>query len=293
VTLSMNGFTVPPGGEEYMCQVFANPFSGANTDILRVHNLMSVGSHRFFVFSLGSVEAAVEPAVGTVGACRGNGLEFHPFVSLSQQPDWDVSFPAAPDCSPMGYPVPGSNSLMLFAHYLNTSTTGINVTAQATLYPAKSGVVTTHVGNILLNQRSMSVPANTPMATPVHTIATWTGDTALPPNYTIITSWNHMVTRALGITATTGGSAFYTETNWDSPLMFVHAQGTTEPATATGSRTPVQMTNTSSITWDCAYYNTNSTALSFGDSAVNNVWCVYLAQYYPASTTTPDIIYNY
>jgi hypothetical protein len=31
-----------------------------------------------------------------------------------------------------------------------------------------------------------------------------------------------MVTRATGITASTGGKTFYTESQWDSPALFVH-----------------------------------------------------------------------
>jgi hypothetical protein len=55
-------------------------------------------------------------------------------------------------------------------------------------------------------------------------------------------------------------------------------------------KAPVQMTNTSPITWSCSYYNDTEMTLGFGDSALNNTWCVYLAQYYPANTTTPDIL---
>jgi hypothetical protein len=100
-----------------------------------------------------------------------------------------------------------------------------------------------------------------------------------------------MVTRALGITASTGGNAFYTETNWDSPGLFVHGPCVPEPFTATGVLSPLPMTNTSSITWDCTYYNDTTSALTFGDSALSNVMCIYMAQYYPASTSAPDIVY--
>jgi hypothetical protein len=61
-----------------------------------------------------------------------------------------------------------------------------------------------------------------------------------------------------------------------------------EPSTATGPTTPIQMNNNPSITWDCQYYNDTGAALGFGDSALNNVMCIYLGQYYPANPNAPD-----
>jgi hypothetical protein len=275
-----------------MCEVFANPFGGVNTDIVKMHGVMSVGSHHFFLFNMSSLEAAVEPPAGTIGNCTGKGLEFHPFPYLSQQPTWDVSFPAAADGSPMGYPIVGSNSLMINVHYLNTGSTAITASVQITIYPAKAGVVTTHVGTLFLDNTGVSVPANTPMSAPVDSTATWGGSSSLPASYKIFTSWQHMHKSALKFTASTNGTPFYSDTNWDSPALFFHATGMMEPTTATGSTSAISMTNTQSITWDCSYYNTTGSALTFGDSAMTNVMCIYLGQYYPASATAPDIIYN-
>jgi hypothetical protein len=292
VTLTAQPFQVAPGAEVYMCEVFANPFGGVNTDIVKMHGVMSAGSHHFFLFNESPLEAAVEPAIGSIGPCAGKGLEFHPFPYLSQQPAWDVTYPAAPDGSPMGYPFVGSNYLMINVHYLNTSTAPITTSVQITLYPAKPGVVTTHVGSLFLNKTGLSVPANTPPASPVEMTATWNGSSSLPASYQIFTSWQHMHKTALKFTASTNGSPFYTDTNWDSPNLFYHASGIKEPSTATGIQGAVRMTNSQSITWDCSYYNGTGTALTFGDSAQTNVMCIYIGQYYPASATSPDIIAN-
>jgi hypothetical protein len=291
VTLTAATFQVAPGAEVYKCQVFANPFGGVTTDILRMHGVMSAGSHHFFLFNVSSLEAAVEPPQGTIGDCAGKGLEFHPFPFLSQQPDWSVDYPAAANGSPMGYPLVGQNLLMINVHFLNTSSAPISASVQITITPAKAGVVSTHVGTIFLNDSKASVPANTPMASPTHTNQTWPGDGSLPANYSIFTSWQHMHRTALKFTATTNGNTFYTDTNWDSPNLFVHAPNMTEPPTATGMPSAIPMTNTQSITWDCTYYNDTASTLSFGDSAVSNVMCIYLGQYYPASATAPDIVY--
>jgi hypothetical protein len=291
VTLTAASFQVAPGAEVYKCQVFANPFAGVTTDIVKMHGVMSAGSHHFFLFNISGAEAVVEPPQGTIGDCAGKGLEFHPFPFLSQQADWSVGYPTAADGSPMGYPLVGQNLLMINVHYLNTSSAPINAQVTITLTPAKPGVVKTHVGTIFLNNTTASVPASVPMTSPIHTTMTWVGDATLPATYSIFTSWQHMHRTALKFTATTNGNTFYTDTNWDSPNLYIHAANMTEPPTATGLRNAIPMTNSQSITWDCSYYNDQAVALTFGDSALSNIMCIYLGQYYPASPTAPDIVY--
>jgi hypothetical protein len=290
VTLTAAPFTVPAGAEVYKCQVFANPFGGTNTDIVQMHGTMSAGSHHFFLFNVTAIEVAAEPPVGAIGDCAGQGLEFHPFPFLSQAPDWSVDYPAAADGSPMGYPLVGTNYLMINVHYLNTSAEAITPTVTIDITPAKPGVVKTHVGTIFLNQTTMSVPANATAANLSHSTMTWFGDATLASSYSIFTSWSHMHRWSAAFTATTNGKAFYTETNWDSPNLFIHAPNMTEPPTATGNLTAVPMTNGQAITWDCASFNDTGLPLTFGDSARSNVMCIYLGQYYPASATAPDII---
>ncbi|MGH7438391.1 MAG: hypothetical protein ACRENE_22125 [Polyangiaceae bacterium] len=290
VTLTAQPFQVAPGAEVYKCQVFANPFGGVTTDILSMRGTMSKGSHHFFLFNLTSLEAAVEPPAGTLGDCAGKGIEFHPFPFYSQQQDWTVSYPADGSGAPMGYPLAGANDVMIDVHYLNTGSTPITANEIVKIAPAKAGVVQTHVGSIFLNQTSMSIPAATPPSS-YDSTKTWTGDTGiLPTSYTIFTSWSHMHQWATNFTASTGGNVIYSETNWDSPGLFIHAPSMPEPTTATGTTQPITMTNNPSITWTCTYFNDTGATLTFGDSAESNVQCIYVAQYYPANATAPDDI---
>src|SRR5580704_7791486 len=137
---------------------------------------MSAGSHHFFLFNVSALEISVEPAVGTLGECAGQGLEFHPFPFLSQQPNWTVNYPSDSQGKPMGYPLVGQNYLMINAHYLNTGSEAINAAVSITITPAKSGVVQTHVGSIFLNQTTMSVPATATVQQPYQSTMTWGGD---------------------------------------------------------------------------------------------------------------------
>jgi len=291
VTLTATPFQVAAGAEVYKCQVFANPFNGVNTDIVSMHGTMSAGSHHFFLFNMTAAAAAVEPAVGTLGNCLGGGIEFHPFPFLSQQPDWTVNYPTDSNGAPMGYPLVGANYLMINAHYLNTSSEAIMANVSITITPAKAGVVQTHVGSLFLNQTTLSVPATATEQSPYQATMTWNGDPGtVPASYNILTSWSHMHQWGLKFTASTGSNTFYTETNWDSPSLYIHAPNMPEPTTATGPTAPIVMNGNPPITWTCSYFNNTGATLTFGDSAQSNVMCIYIGQYYPADATNPDDI---
>jgi hypothetical protein len=272
--LSATPFSVAAGAEVYKCQKFANPF-GAAVDLLQMHGTMSAGSHHFFLFNLDSTTASLYTT--TLEDCPGKGIEFHPFPYLSQQPDWSVQYPTAADGSPMGYPVGASNSLMINVHYLNPSSQAITANVTISIRAAKPGVVTTHVGTLFLNNTTLTVPV-TPMTAPMEESMTWAGDPSLAANYSIYSSWSHMHKWSLGLTASTNGNQFYSETNWDNPPLTYH-----NPV--------IPMTSSQSITWSCNYYNDTGSTLTFGDSAISNVMCIYLGQYFPANDTNPDIIY--
>jgi hypothetical protein len=289
--LTAQPFSVPAGAEVFKCQAFPNPF-GAYEDLIWMRGDMTAGSHHFFLFNL-------DPTVGalystTLSDCPGAGLEFHPFPFLSQQPHWTVQFPTASDGSPMGYPLPAANYLMINIHYLNTSSQAISPTVSITIEAAKPGVVKTHVGTLFLNQTAMTIPTTATMASPVISSASWTGNPNAPSSdgsYYIFSSWSHMHQWALDFKATTNNQVFYEEKNWDSPGLFWHMPGFgPNPTTATGSATPIHMPASATISWQCSYYNDTGMTLNFGDSANKSVMCIYLGQYYPANPSAPDVI---
>src|ERR1700722_16526000 len=212
VTLTMSAFTVPPNSEVFKCQQFSNPW-GKDVDIVKMDGYMSAGSHHFFLFNMDPTTLRTQAA--PIGDCPGMGIEFHPFPYLSQTPGhYIVTYPDAT----MGYPIVSANGLMMNAHYLNTGSEPVTPTVTITIYPAKAGVVTTHVGSIFLNNTAFGVPANT-------TTPTWYPKTQTPivaEDYTIISNWSHMHQYATDFQALTGsasGSKFYDETNWSEPTL--------------------------------------------------------------------------
>ncbi len=274
VTLTMSPFTVPPNSEVFKCQEFGNPW-GKDIDIVKMDGYMSPGSHHFFLFNMDATTLRTQAA--PIGDCPGAGIEFHPFPYLSQTPGhYIVTFPQAN----MGYPLVTANGLMMNSHYLNTSSEPMTPTVSITIYPAKAGVVTTHVGSIFLNNTAFGVPANT-------TTPTWYPKTQTPivaEDYTIISNWSHMHQYATDFQALTGGasgSKFYDEMNWSEPTLI---NAGNDPM----HLLPMQMKAGTAITWQCLYTNPTTMDMTFGDFAQTNVMCIYIGQYYPADTTSPS-----
>jgi hypothetical protein len=51
------------------------------------------------------------------------------------------------------------------------------------------------------------------------------------------------------------------------------------------------MSGSTPITWSCSYYNDTGGTLSFGESAIKSVMCIYMGQYYPVvDPKKPDLI---
>jgi hypothetical protein len=285
VTLTADPFTVAPGDEVYKCQTFPNPF-GKDVDLIYMDGQMSQGSHHFFLFNLDPTTVQGREATAALAGtndetpptplhdCIGKGIEFHPFPYLSQQPHWIVGYPRLD----MGYPLAAANALMINVHYLNSGSTPIQAAVKIALTSAKPGVVTTHIGTIFLNNTLLDV-APTPPSNPQPYSKTWTAASgALPDNYSLFTSWSHMHKTAVDFQASVNSNMFYEEKNWDSPQLFVH-----NPA--------LQMHGSDPITWMCSYYNDTEGDLIFGDSAKDNVMCIYMGQYYPVvDVTNPDLI---
>ena len=271
VTLTIAPFLVAAGDEVYMCQQFANPF-GKDADLVEMDGQMSTGSHHFFVFNM-------DPTTGRntaapFGPCPGAGLEFHPYIYLSQQPNWNVTYPE----EDMGYPLVAANGLMMNVHFLNATSSDMMAQATITIHAAKPGVVTKHVGNLFLNNQAISVPP-TPKSSPQPYTA---GNVPVTTAYEIIQSWSHMHQWGLDFTASLGSAApFYNETQWDSPPVVNHMP-------------PIQVPAGTTINWTCQYYNDTGATLTFGDSARTNVMCIYFGMYYPSvppgTPGYPDVV---
>jgi hypothetical protein len=248
VTLSMDPFTVGAGEEVYKYQDFANPFGGADADVVAWESHMSHGSHHLLVF----YEDITKDGPLTVG----NGLMFGPTPFGAQQPDLLVSYPPG-----VAARVPGAKGLRLQAHYLNASPSAIQAVVTVTLHEAMPGTITQQAGVFFMINPLIFIQ---PMST-----QTVTQSCAIPYAANLIYATGHMHQHGTNFTASTAGKTFYQTSDW--------SQAPTEALAP-----PIAVTAGQQLTWSCTFVNSSPTqTLTFGESARTNEMCIVSGQYYP------------
>jgi hypothetical protein len=257
-TVTMGTFTVPPNGEVYYCQSFANPW-GAQVDIKTYSLDMANGSHHMFAFyQTGATD-------GTVAACPEGGLTFGAFTFTAQAHQVTQTYPAT-----VGATIPANTGFNMMVHYLNTGTTTITSHVALTMYVAKPNVVTNHAGVIFLNNAGITIQPNS--------MQTATSTYTLPQNVSIMYADSHMHNLATNFIATYGNNqTLFQTTEWQEPPALVYSP-------------PLQLSAGTTITWSCTYNNTTSNTLTFGESALKNVMCISTNIYYPVSDVTDPVL---
>jgi hypothetical protein len=260
VTLKMQPFTVNPNQEVYMCQDFANPFMGQQADIVSYELHMSTGSHHMFAFY------TTNATNGTEVTCPQGGLQFAPYTFTAGSPNAIETYPDG-----MGASIPATTGFTINAHFINTGASALTGNVALTIYVAKTGEVTQHVGPIFLNQALLSVP---PTGQPSTSTASYT----LTQDVNLLLGASHMHKRATNFvsTASTGQTLFQT-TQWSEPQPKIYS-----PALHLASGT--------TITWSCTYVNDTGSTLTFGESASTNVMCISEFIYYPVQNTANPVV---
>lgn len=260
VTLKMQSFTVNPNQEVYMCQDFANPFKGQEADIVSYELHMSTGSHHMFAFYTSNA------ANGSVAACAQGGLQFAPYTFTAGSPTAIQTYPDG-----MGASIPSTTGFTINAHFINTGASALQGNVALTIYVAKPGEVTQHVGPIFLNQALLSVPATGQPSTS-------TASYSLPQDVNLLLGASHMHQRATHFvsTASTGETLFET-TQWSEPMPKIYSP-------------PLHLASGTTITWSCTYVNDTGSTLTFGESAATNVMCISEFIYYPVQNTSNPVV---
>jgi hypothetical protein len=264
-TLKMDPFPVPANTEVFYCQTFVNPW-GKQADIKTYDLTMDTGSHHMFAFYVQN------PTATSVASCPSGGLQFGPFTFTSQAPKVTETYPAT-----VGATIPATTGFQLMAHYVNTTAAPLTAHVTLTMYAAKPGLVTNHVGVIFDNQATMMVPpSKVTAANPTPAPYASTQTLAVGQEVYILSASSHMHKFGTQFTATAnvpGGSpvTIYQTTDWDEPVAKVY-------------NPPLHLPNGTSITWTCMDVNPSTTqALTFGEYANTNVMCINVDIFYPVS----------
>jgi hypothetical protein len=256
VTIQTQTFTVQPGGEVFMCQDFANPFGGVDTEVSQIDSDMAPGSHHMLLFFQDNATDT------NVAAC--DPLQFQAMLYGSQQPHTTLPYPTG-----VAALVKGTQGFHMQMHYLNATQAPITAQVTITFTRATPGTITQHAGVFFFNN--------------VYGIHVPTGQTqdvtascsfAKNVNIMFATAHTHHFTNTFN--ATIGGSMVYQTSSWDASPNQAYA-----PA--------LQVASGTSVTWNCNITNTTSGTLTFGESANTNDMCIFDGQYYPADDANPTI----
>lgn len=258
VTVKIDDFVVPSGGEMYKCQNFANPF-GKAVDIDSFEAHMPLGSHHMIVFFLDGITD------GKLEDCSGS--EFHANVFGAQVPDSTMQMPAG-----IGVAIPATTGLRIQLHFVNATQHDITAGVTTSYHVAAPGSVVNHAGQLIFSNEVIDVPPTTD-GVPVPVTKTC----PVPVDVSLIGASAHMHQHAVGFDAVTNGQKLY------------HSDGGTDlKPTVFAPAIPVAANQ--NITWTCSYLNNGSTDLVFGESAVTNEMCIFGAIYYPvANINSPNI----
>lgn len=246
VTITMDSFEIPAGGEVFKCQNFANPFGGdAEVSLFESH--MTPGSHHLLLFYQdGATNGPLEDC---------SGLEFTATPYSTQLPDDSLGFPAG-----VAAAVPASTGLRIQSHYLNTTGSPITAEVKVTFHLAKPGTVTDHAGVMFVVQPKIFVGPNSTQEVSY--------DCTVPVDMSVMKTASHMHKHGTHFTSTVAGQTLYETDVWDEPTPAFF-----DPPRALKAGDPLHFA--------CTFQNNSAGFLTFGESAESNEMCILVASFYP------------
>jgi hypothetical protein len=252
VVVTMESFPVPPGGEAYRCQNFANPFGGANVDIDRFEAHMPHGAHHMIVFFMD--DPTMPPlADGELEECSGS--EFHPNVFGAQTPDGVIDLPEG-----VGVAIPSTTGLRMQIHFVNGSDHEVTAGVTTSFHVAMPGSIVNHAGQLLFTNLDIDVPPSVPTKV--------SKTCPLPKDISLLGTSAHIHSHAVDFVATANDTTLYHTTGWSdlTPKVF-------DP--------PLELSAGTEVHFTCSYVNETTTTLKFGESAITDEMCILGGVYYP------------
>lgn len=249
-SIKMDDFTVAPGAEVFMCQDFDNPFAGTDVAIGRSESTMTSGSHHLHVYY------GADGSSRTIAPCADNS-EFRPMIHLATVPHLVSEYPPG-----MAAKLKGTINLRMQVHYLNTTIDELHAQVSLKLTKVDPSTIQQWVGQMHFNRTAMQIqPGNGQVLTTSCTIPSTFGPIGL------LNAVSHMHRRGVHFVAETStGRSLFDTTEWDEapPVNY-------DP--------PVTVNPGESIKWTCTYNNDTGMTLTFGDSALKNEMCIYIARF--------------
>jgi hypothetical protein len=254
ITIKTDEFTVPAGGEVFVCQDFKNPFGAVDMDVQAIDSHMTPGSHHMFAFYS---DNAVDTSLS---GC--SGLEFGPALYGTQSPESTIVLPEG-----TGLLLKGTQGLHLSMHYLNASKSDLKSQVTLVLHKAKANTVTQHAGVFFFdNIRGINVPPQT--------MKTVSATCASKKDASMLYATGHMHQFSTAMTVTVNGQTIYSNDSWASAPWQAY-----DP--------PLAIPVGTQITWSSTINNTTGNTLTFGESAQTNEMSIFTGLYAPADVNNP------
>jgi hypothetical protein len=283
-TFVMDSSEIASGEEFYGCQDVPSPF-GKDIAIVKTESKVSPGTHHMYAFQIPSKEAAFTPDAGLyaaegfgpgdagkelpfkadgmktpVFACPAGGLEFHPYFHLTQRAEDSIEYPAG-----IGRSLLATEAIRLQVHYLNTTASPIQVTAQVTVTYVPPDAVEQLAGGIFVFSQSLKVPPG---------VSTQKFKYAVPADMSFLQVTGHMHRRGVHYEAHATDAAgkvrpLYSSDTWNEPKTL-----DLDP--------PFAFKKGDTINWSCKFDNETDKTLVYGESAASNEMCNMFGVYFPA-----------
>jgi hypothetical protein len=252
VTIKMDEFTVEPGSEVFMCQDFDNPFGGLDVAVARSESTMTAGSHHLHVYY-----GKNSPPEQAATRCR-NPNEFRPMIHLATTVHQVSEYPAGTAAK-----LKGVTGLRFQSHYVNTSDKPIRASVVVKLTKVDPATVTRWVAQMHFNRIALSIPPGTGQEV--------TTSCTIPSNFGpigLLSAVSHMHKQGVRFVAKTStGVPLLETTEWDEAPPMNYPQ-------------PVMLNPGDAISWTCTYQNDTQATITYGDSALKNEMCIYIARFF-------------
>lgn len=281
---------VQPGAEIFLCYYVTLPNTG-EFDVGEFQSWMSPGSsHHFIVYQQSQGNAANGAGLPTIpqpdGSIQTCATATGNWVYATSTPGQVISS-TMPDH--VGLPFPAGQQIVLNMHFINTGPSPLYPKIKLNILRAKD--VKYKAAAVVSFNRSIDIPAASASGPGTQTVS---GTCTVPVGSKVFSMSTHTHKHATAATVAfvrggisteivhTGASTTYppeqrpgTGTDWEHPGVSLW------PA-------PEYLTTEAgdSFTYSCSYVNTQSNAVTVGETASNNEMCMMVGYFFPAGTMT-------
>ena len=268
------GITVKPGQEQFLCYYRTVP-NTATVDIGKFQSWMTPGSsHHFIAFELGGSSTSAfgfafpKQADDTLQTCAFGGGTWMYATSLAGQ----IIEMKMPDG--VGLPLDPGVQIMLNMHFINPSSTDAQPQVKLNVVYAQN--VMQHAAAMISFNRSIDVPAATASGPGKQTVS-GTCSAPVGSNFFAVTTHTHKRGVNTLVNLVRGGQTInlVDTTDWEHPDVALW-NGPDFLTTKAGD----------SFSYSCSYENSDTFAVTVGDTAAKNEMCMAIGYYFPAGSAS-------